>query len=71
MIATGGRPIIPPIPGAELGITSDGYFGLDKQPKRMAIVGGGYIAVEIAGVMAALGTDVTMILRGQRILRGF
>lgn len=71
LIATGGRPIVPPIPGSELGITSDGFFALDKQPKSMAIIGGGYIGVEIAGVMAALGTKVTMILRGERILKGF
>lgn len=71
-IATGGYPIIPKnIPGAELGITSDGFFALDAQPKRACVVGGGYIGVELAGVLNGLGTDVRQIIRGDRILRGF
>ena len=71
VVATGGRPSLPPIPGAELGITSDGFFGLDARPQRIAIVGSGYIAVEIAGVFAALGSEVTMVLRRDRLLRSF
>src|SRR5690606_8632852 len=54
VIATGGRPNVPPIPGAELGISSDGFFGLEQQPRRVAVVGSGYIAVELAGVFNAL-----------------
>ncbi len=54
-IATGGRPIVPRVPGAELGITSDGFFQLQEQPKRVCVVGGGYIGVELAGVLRALG----------------
>ncbi|MGV2851437.1 FAD-dependent oxidoreductase, partial [Serratia odorifera] len=55
LIATGGRPSHPDIPGAEYGIDSDGFFELDALPKRVAVVGAGYIAVEIAGVLNALG----------------
>src|SRR6185295_16439217 len=54
-IATGGRPRLPPVPGCELGITSDGFFELEALPKRVAVVGSGYIAVELAGVLHALG----------------
>jgi glutathione reductase (NADPH) len=71
VIATGGRPSRPPIPGAEFGLTSDGFFELDARPQRIAIVGSGYIAVEIAGVFAALGSEVTMVLRRDRLLRHF
>ncbi len=71
LIATGGRPSVPNIPGAELGITSDGFFELEKQPERVAIVGAGYIAVEIAGVFKALGSHVTLLLRRQQLLRKF
>lgn len=71
VIATGGRPSLPHIPGADLGITSDGFFELDARPQRIAIVGSGYIAVEIAGVFAALGSEVTMVLRRDRLLRHF
>jgi glutathione reductase (NADPH) len=71
LIATGARPRVPKIPGAELGITSDGFFELEAQPARVAIVGAGYIAVELAGVLAALGSDVTLLLRGERLLSGF
>ncbi len=71
VIATGGRPLIPTIPGVESGITSDGFFALAARPETIAIVGGGYIAVEIAGVFAALGTKVTLLTRGDRLLRGF
>ena len=71
LIACGGRPWRPPIPGAELGIDSDGFFELATRPERVTIVGGGYIAVEIAGVFAALGSQVTMVLRHDAVLRHF
>jgi glutathione reductase (NADPH) len=71
LIATGGRPSVPVVPGAELGLTSDDFFELKAQPARVAIVGAGYIAVELAGVLAALGSDVTLLLRGERLLSGF
>ena len=71
LIATGGRPRVPAVTGAELGITSDGFFGLERQPKRVAIVGAGYIAVEIAGVLSSLGSEVTLLLRHQELLRRF
>lgn len=71
LIATGGKPSIPAIPGAEYGITSDGFFELETQPKKVAIVGAGFIAVELAGVFQALGTQVTLILRGDHALRQF
>ena len=71
VIATGGRPSVPDIPGAELGITSDGFFELEDCPPQVAIVGSGYIAVEIAGMLNALGSDVVMLLRKEHILRQF
>jgi len=71
LIATGSRPSVPAIPGAELGLTSDDFFALEARPERVAIAGSGYIAVELAGVLGALGSDVTLFLRGERLLRGF
>lgn len=71
VIATGGRPSVPEIPGAVLGITSDGFFTLDHLPARVAVVGSGYIAVELAGVLNALGSKVTMLVRGEQLLRPF
>ncbi len=71
VIAPGSRPIVPDIPGAEFGITSDGFFELQALPERVAIVGSGYIAVEIAGVLNALGSEVTLFLRKQHLLREF
>ncbi len=71
VIATGGRPTIPDIPGAELGITSDGFFELEEQPRRVLIVGSGYIAVELAGVFAGLGSDTRVIVRKDSVIRGF
>jgi len=71
VIATGGRPVVPDLPGADLGITSDGFFELEAQPARIAIVGGGYIAVELAGIFAALGSKVSLVARGARLLREF
>jgi len=71
VIATGGEPIVPAIPGAELGITSDGFFRLKEQPERVAVIGGGYIGVELSGVLQALGARVTLIARGDRMLDQF
>ncbi len=71
VIATGGEPIVPPVPGADLGITSDGFFQLDELPERVAIVGGGYIGVELAGVLRALGSEVTLIALEERVLESF
>ncbi len=71
LIATGGRPSRPPVPGAELGIDSDGFFALDEQPRRVAIAGSGYIAVELAGLLQSLGTQVTLLARRDAILRAF
>jgi glutathione-disulfide reductase len=71
VIATGGRPIVPRVPGAELGITSDGFFALDEQPGRVAVIGGGYIGVELAGVLAGLGSEVTLVALENRLLEVF
>ena len=71
MIATGGQPTYPPVPGAELGITSDGFFELERLPRRVAVVGSGYVAVELAGVLRALGSEVTLCIRHDALLRHF
>ena len=71
VIATGGRPMLPDIPGAELGITSDGYFELAEQPKRVVVVGSGYISVELGGTFAALGSKVSLVIRGETVLKSF
>jgi glutathione reductase (NADPH) len=71
VIATGGRPLLPAIPGAELGITSDGFFELPRRPQRIAVVGSGYIAIELAGIFAALGSEVTLVVRGATVLKHF
>jgi glutathione reductase (NADPH) len=71
VIATGSRPIVPRVPGAELGITSDGFFALTSQPKRVIIIGAGYIGVELAGVLQALGSSVTVVALEQRVLETF
>ncbi len=71
LIAVGGRPTIPNIPGAEYGIDSNGFFALEEQPKRVAVVGAGYIAVEIAGVLHALGTETHLFVRKESPLRSF
>jgi glutathione reductase (NADPH) len=70
-IATGGRPKNPDIEGAEYGIDSDGFFALTEQPKSVVVVGAGYIAVELAGVFHALGTDTHLIVRKEKPLRVF
>ena len=69
VIATGGRPKLPDIPGEGLGITSDGFFELDAVPARVAVVGGGYVAVELAGVLKRLGSEVTLLDRQDRVIR--
>ncbi|MFO7604469.1 MAG: glutathione-disulfide reductase, partial [Gammaproteobacteria bacterium] len=71
VIAPGGYPMIPDIPGAEHGITSDGFFALRQQPKRAVVVGAGYIAVELAGVLNGLGSEVSMLLRRGHFLSSF
>lgn len=71
VIACGGRPALPAISGAEHGITSDGFFELTSRPRRVAIVGSGYIAVELAAVLSALGSDVSLLLRRQHLLARF
>lgn len=70
-IATGTTPTLPDVAGVEHAITSDGFFALQQQPARVAIVGSGYIAVELAGVLNALGTEVTLFLRKQHVLGEF
>jgi len=71
VIATGGRPIVPDIPGAELGITSDGFFELEERPQRVLLAGSGYVSVELAGVFNALGSETHVIVRKEGVLRGF
>ena len=71
LIATGGRPWKPEIPGAELSITSDEAFHLETLPERVIVVGGGFIACEFAGIFNGLGSEVIQIYRGKQILRGF
>lgn len=72
LIATGAAPFIPHhLPGRELAITSNEIFHLEKLPRRIAIVGGGFIAVEFAGIMQGLGVETILLYRGEQILRGF
>ncbi len=71
LLAMGGRPVKPGIPGDELGITSNDIFHLEKLPESILIVGGGYIASEFAGILNGLGVNVTQYYRGAQILRGF
>ena len=70
-VATGGKPTVPKIDGAECGITSDGFFELEDQPRDVCIVGSGYIAIEFAGMLAAMGSNVTLSIRTESILRSF
>jgi len=71
VVATGGQPIVPDIPGAEHGITSDGFFELEDQPKRVLIAGSGYISVELAGIFSGLGSETQVIVRKEGVLRSF
>lgn len=71
LVATGGHPVLPNIPGAEFAITSNEAFQLDELPRRIVIQGGGYIAVEFACLFHGLGSHVTLVHRGDEILRGF
>jgi len=71
VIATGGYPVVPDIPGAELGITSDGFFELSERPQRIAVVGSGYVSIELAGVFNALGSETTVLVRKEGVLRSF
>lgn len=73
-VTVGGHPVIPSdekIPGASLGIDSDGFFDLTEQPKRVAVIGAGYIAVELAGIFHTLGSETHLIIRGETVLRTF
>jgi glutathione reductase (NADPH) len=71
LIATGGRPWTPEIPGAELSITSDEAFHLESLPQSVVVIGGGFIACEFAGIFNGLGSKVVQVYRGEQILRGF
>lgn len=71
LIATGGRPVRPDLPNADLGMVSDDIFAMKTLPRAMLIVGGGYIACEFAGILNGLGVEVTQFYRGAQILRGF
>ena len=71
LVATGGHPFIPDHPGIEHAITSNEAFHLAELPRRVAVAGGGYIAVEFAGIFNGLGSEVTQIYRGPKVLRGF
>ena len=71
LVATGGTASVPEIPGATLGVTSDAMFDLDPFPRRLAVVGGGYIACEFASIFRGLGAQVSLLYRGEQVLRGF
>jgi glutathione reductase (NADPH) len=71
LVATGGHPEMPQIPGANLAISSNEAFHLKKFPRRIIIVGGGYIGLEFAGIFSGLGSQVTLVHRGDEVLRGF
>ncbi|MEO6697830.1 MAG: glutathione-disulfide reductase [Paraperlucidibaca sp.] len=71
LIATGGWPSVPTFPGSELAITSNDAFFLEQLPKRMLVVGGGYIAVEFASIFQGLGAETSLLYRGDLFLRGF
>lgn len=71
LIAVGGWPVMPEVPGAEHCISSNEMFHLEQMPKRLVVVGGGYIALEFAGIFNALGAEVTVINRSEVILRGY
>jgi len=71
VIATGGEPTVPEVPGAQLGITSDGFFELEQRPVRVAVVGSGYIACELASAFRELGSEVDLFIRRDRLLGQF
>lgn len=71
LIATGSTPVVPPIAGAEHAITSDGFFEMERLPRKVVITGAGYIATEFAGMLHGLGSEVIMVLRKDKLLRGF
>jgi len=71
LVATGGRPSVPAFPGREHVVTSDSMFDLDPFPRRLLVVGGGYIACEFASIFNGLGSRVTQLYRGEQVLRGF
>jgi glutathione reductase (NADPH) len=71
LVATGGHPVVPPVPGAELAITSNEIFDLPAFPQHLLVVGGGYIACEFASIFRGLGAQVTQLYRGAQVLRGF
>jgi glutathione reductase (NADPH) len=71
VIATGGRATVPELPGAEHGITSDGFFLLEQRPKRVAVVGSGYVSCELAGAFRELGSEVQMFIRKEHPLMSF
>jgi glutathione reductase (NADPH) len=71
VVATGGHPVVPSCPGSEYGITSDGFFELPERPESIAIIGSGYVASELAGVFSALGSKLSLLIRGERLLRSF
>lgn len=71
LVATGGRPVVPDIPGAEHLLTSNDFFTMPSLPRTVCVVGGGYIAVELAGMLQAMGSKVTLIHRGSSLLQGF
>jgi len=71
LIAVGGKPTRPDVPGAEHCIDSDGFFELEQQPKKVAVIGAGYIAVEIAGIFNALESETVLFTRGETVLRSF
>jgi glutathione reductase (NADPH) len=71
LVATGGHPLMPQVPGAELAVSSNAMFDLPKFPQRLVVVGAGYIACEMASIFRGLGAQVTQLVRGRQILRGF
>ena len=71
VVATGGRPIVPDIPGAGHGITSDDFFALDERPQRALVAGSGYVAVELAGVFNGLGSETQVVVRKDGLVRSF
>jgi glutathione reductase (NADPH) len=68
LVAVGGSPFVPPMPGAEIGISSDGFFEMTTLPEEVAIIGGGYIGVELAGILSALGAEVSLFFRSNELM---